>query len=279
MQTAFTYDCARHFVCPCVLAASRYTGKERDAESGLDFFGARYYGSSMGRFMSPDPTGGKIEDQQSLNRYTYVRNNPVSFTDPNGLNFGLSCSGGNTGSCNNGLQGSWGHDADGNKTTFTDISIGNKVGQLQDVSSNNTGTYTASFNGSNVSLTNSSGATQNGSWLQGTDPVKGISGGGDLGSKFTFDSYDHGKSQQFNFDWKYYGTNAQAATALKDAHFQPWSWGLDSGDEYRLPAQPEGAQNSVHFILDRTKRDNTGSVPAAEGRGHALRIHTVWASK
>lgn len=39
-------------VCP-----SRYTGKERDAESGLDNFGARYYGSSMGRFMSPDPSG------------------------------------------------------------------------------------------------------------------------------------------------------------------------------------------------------------------------------
>jgi len=30
------------------------TGKERDAESGLDYFGARYYGSSMGRWMSPD---------------------------------------------------------------------------------------------------------------------------------------------------------------------------------------------------------------------------------
>jgi RHS repeat-associated protein len=33
---------------------SRYTGKERDAESGLDYFGARYYGSTMGRWMSPD---------------------------------------------------------------------------------------------------------------------------------------------------------------------------------------------------------------------------------
>ena len=39
----------------CGACASRYTGKERDTESGLDYFGARYYGSSMGRFMSPDP--------------------------------------------------------------------------------------------------------------------------------------------------------------------------------------------------------------------------------
>jgi RHS repeat-associated protein len=32
-----------------------FTGKERDTESGNDYFGARYYASSMGRFMSPDP--------------------------------------------------------------------------------------------------------------------------------------------------------------------------------------------------------------------------------
>jgi RHS repeat-associated protein len=34
-----------------------FTGKERDTESGLDYFGARYYASSMGRFSSPDPMG------------------------------------------------------------------------------------------------------------------------------------------------------------------------------------------------------------------------------
>jgi RHS repeat-associated protein len=54
---------------------SRYTGKERDAESGLDYFGARYYGSTMGRFMSPDwsssPTAtpyANLQNPQSLNR-------------------------------------------------------------------------------------------------------------------------------------------------------------------------------------------------------------------
>jgi RHS repeat-associated protein len=67
---------------------SRSPGKERDAESGNDYFGARYYGSSMGRFMSPDPAGmmaADIEFPQSLNRYAYVWNNPLSFTDPTGL--------------------------------------------------------------------------------------------------------------------------------------------------------------------------------------------------
>ena len=116
--------------------AHKFTGKERDTESGLDNFEARYLGSSLGRFMSPDPMGGKTEDPQSLNRYAYVRNNPLTLTDPSGMNFGLPCSGGNTDTCNNGLQGSWQHDQDGNKTTFDPVSIGNKDGTLQDVSSN-----------------------------------------------------------------------------------------------------------------------------------------------
>jgi RHS repeat-associated protein len=62
-----------------------FTGKERDLESGLDYFGARYYGSSMGRFMSPDaPVDQHPEDPQSWNLYSYVRNNPLSNTDPTG---------------------------------------------------------------------------------------------------------------------------------------------------------------------------------------------------
>ena len=56
--------------------AYKFTGKERDTESGLDYFGARYYGSSMGRFMSPDPLGGHMENPQSLNKYAYALNNP-----------------------------------------------------------------------------------------------------------------------------------------------------------------------------------------------------------
>jgi RHS repeat-associated protein len=229
----------------------KFTGKERDSESGLDNFTARYFGSSLGRFMTPDPMGGDAKDPQSLNRYAYVRNNPLTLTDPTGLNFGLPCSG-ETDKCHNGLQGSWQHDDKGNKTTFTDISIGNKDGKLQDVSSNKTGAYTASFDGKNVSLTNSAGTTQNGSWIQGTDPVKGISGGGDLGKKFTFDFFDHGEHQQFNFDWKYSGTASEAARALEKAKFEPWSVGLHSGDEFRLPAsRPERVTAFISLSMMR----------------------------
>jgi RHS repeat-associated protein len=69
----------------------KFTGKERDAESGLDYFGARYYGSTMGRFMSPDwadkPEAvpySSLSNPQSLNLYAYVNNNPLSKIDPDG---------------------------------------------------------------------------------------------------------------------------------------------------------------------------------------------------
>jgi len=69
----------------------KFTGKERDSESGLDMFGARYYGSSLGRFMTPDWSSrpspvpyASVADPQTLNLYSYVLNNPLSKTDPNG---------------------------------------------------------------------------------------------------------------------------------------------------------------------------------------------------
>ncbi len=65
----------------------RFTGKERDSESGLDNFGARYNASTMGRFMSPDPgnIGVNRLNPQSWNAYSYSLNNPLSLTDPTGL--------------------------------------------------------------------------------------------------------------------------------------------------------------------------------------------------
>jgi RHS repeat-associated protein len=63
------------------------TAKERDSESGLDYFGARYYGSALGRFTSPDQpfADQHQEDPQSWNLYSYVRNNPLANVDPIGL--------------------------------------------------------------------------------------------------------------------------------------------------------------------------------------------------
>jgi len=70
---------------------SRCTGKERDSESGNDYFGARYYASSMGRFLSPDWSAkvvpvpyAKLDNPQSLNLYAYVGNNPLIHVDADG---------------------------------------------------------------------------------------------------------------------------------------------------------------------------------------------------
>ena len=81
-----------------------FTSKERDAETGLDFFESRYYSAAQGRFTSPDEFKGgfldafsgqhafqpgplpyaDLSDPQTLNKYSYVRNNPLRYTDPDG---------------------------------------------------------------------------------------------------------------------------------------------------------------------------------------------------
>jgi RHS repeat-associated protein len=65
-----------------------FTGQLHDAQSGLDYFGARFYQSKMGRFLSPDPSQLYFADPtnpQSLNLYSYGRNNPLTNIDPTGL--------------------------------------------------------------------------------------------------------------------------------------------------------------------------------------------------
>ena len=62
------------------------TGKERDAETGLDYFGVRYYSGAQGRWTSVDPAfeSERVEDPQTWNRYSYVYNRPLILTDPDG---------------------------------------------------------------------------------------------------------------------------------------------------------------------------------------------------
>jgi RHS repeat-associated protein len=65
----------------------KFTGKERDSESGLDNFGARFNSSNLGRFMSPDPDniGSRLGAPQSWNAYSYTLDNPLKYIDPSGL--------------------------------------------------------------------------------------------------------------------------------------------------------------------------------------------------
>jgi RHS repeat-associated protein len=89
----YPYGYVQNDYCDTDLNNYRFTGKERDSESTLDNFGARYYESFLGRFMTPDPVHilkQKLVDPQQWNMYAYVRNNPLRFTDPKGKSIELT---------------------------------------------------------------------------------------------------------------------------------------------------------------------------------------------
>jgi RHS repeat-associated protein len=74
------------------LVRAKFTGKERDGETNLDYFGARYYSNTLGRFTSVDPvnlTPERLLDPQRINLYVYTRNNPLKYTDPTGKDLKL----------------------------------------------------------------------------------------------------------------------------------------------------------------------------------------------
>jgi RHS repeat-associated protein len=138
----------------------KFTGKERDSESGLDNFGARYISSSLGRFMSPDRLffqAKMLVDPQHFNLYTYVRNNPLVYVDPSGeairlsgdaaqqqkeLNAICSAAGISTDNCSyyvypnkaddgNYYVGIYTNGADGKGTSFQDLNgVGKDIGSV-----------------------------------------------------------------------------------------------------------------------------------------------------
>jgi RHS repeat-associated protein len=97
------YDTPSNLSSLYILSGPHFTGKERDQESGLDYFGARYYGSTMGRFLSPDSAADEVlsvpipfadlKNPQSLNLYSYVGNNPLSRVDPDGHDYTVCATG------------------------------------------------------------------------------------------------------------------------------------------------------------------------------------------
>ena len=61
-----------------------FTGQKLDRGTGLMYYGARYYDPALGMFLSPDTVVPEPGNPQALNRYAYVNNNPLRYTDPSG---------------------------------------------------------------------------------------------------------------------------------------------------------------------------------------------------
>jgi RHS repeat-associated protein len=104
----YPYGAERAYTTNLVDQNYKFNGKERDIESQLDEFGARYYANAQGRFMIPDwaekPTAvpyANFGNPQSLNLYSYVQNNPTTLGDPDGHDFNEFM---------NGLTNAWGSD-------------------------------------------------------------------------------------------------------------------------------------------------------------------------
>jgi len=135
----------------------KFTGKERDSESGLDYFGARLYSAAMGRFMTPDWSErpvtipyADLSDPQTLNLYNYVRNSPVARFDADG-HFVTSAGSATASACSDGT------DSCRTTTTAESTDLGNGLVLTQ------TTTTTTTFNkdgSADVTATTTSTVTQ-----------------------------------------------------------------------------------------------------------------------
>jgi len=214
----------------------------------------------MGRFMQPDPVGGHNDDPQTLNRYAYVRNNPLSLTDPTGLDFYLSCQkAGDTcqkDAAGNLVQGATTKttDANGNTTsTFTPTVV--TSASLQDPNSGNTGTV----NQNGVQIT-SNGQTSEGIFINGT-PSADLKGSGALeGFLFNVNGSDE-KTGNLDFgSYVYTGSRNQSDVAKL------------LGDRGAFTYGPEKLFGNYHHEGELNFRFSSGAHPNLFNYGPSLHL-------
>jgi len=241
----------------------KFTGKERDAESGNDYFGARYYASTAGRWLSPDPIFGeanRVLDPQQWNMYAYARNNPLSITDPSGMDFNLKCSDGDPMTCNSGYQGQYVYNYDSNQFEFERTKV--TMNDLTDPSAGYKDQFGEQYTGTfdqdkGVSFTNTTtGVTSSHSqFINGSDPTQliGAPGSAFAGMKANFfDACGSSSSCQGRFTL--YGTKDQfqimESTLQKQGKFKTLVDGLSFAHPFNTDQWKGGGPNNnyVHMI-------------------------------
>jgi RHS repeat-associated protein len=230
----------------------KFTSKERDNETVLDYFLARYYSSTQGRFTSPDPLGGNTKDPQTLDRYTYVRNNPQTFIDPKGLDFSLICKEeGST--CHKGQVGKYDDKGNFTATVIRNDNNGGLVDQYGDV-------YTAKITGQGVSF-NGAGSKEyvQGVFLNGTNATT-IQGSGDLaGFTFNFTGSNLSSHITARGTFTFSGSAEQAEQALEKAGYYHYlrdvtnilhpSTETYNAVDFRSPGESGTGVGSGHFTV------------------------------
>jgi RHS repeat-associated protein len=237
---------------------THFTGKERDTESGLDYMEARYYGSSMGRFMSPDPilSSAHDDDPQTWNKYAYARNNPLRYSDPTGLDFSLGCSQNNGTTCQNGST--YYQDKNGNYQQT--LIHSDAKGNLSDQSGNS---YTANVSGSGVTFSGNGASNVAGTFVNGTAATT-INGSGALsGFTFNFTYSDTKSGVNAGGTFSYNGTPDQTESALQKAGFTHYFG--DNFDPFHLSTKDYRAADYR----------SAGAVGTGAGSGH-FTVHEPW---
>jgi len=204
----------------------------------------------MGRFMTPDPLGGHQEDPQTLNKYAYVRNNPVTLTDPTGLDFNLNCDKNNGTTCQGGHQ--YYKDKDGNYQET--VVKSDKDRNLTDQSGNK---YHAEVDGQGVHFGQDGSKTSSlGTWVNGSNETKFTQASGALAG-FSFDFQQTSKQQTANGTFYYPGAPRDAydailkagfSASMADDFFNPLH-GYIGSYHYRSDGDPGTGENSGHLII------------------------------
>jgi RHS repeat-associated protein len=253
MQTSFIYDCAPHFVHLACISS----GKERDPESTLDDFGARYYSSAIGRWMSadwsaiPEPVPyANLTNPQTLNLYAMVHDNPETFADLDGHGAIAMSSQGNT--------------IAGTLPESTDPQLEQQ--QAQQAAQNNSVGFTVEKNVVNETDTDKSvGLTGNTKIIGGSVNGNASANPSQLSAKASADAEVHGVKSELNFS-----SNPNGGPGLANGTVSVSAFTAGAGASFGtngVTAQAETSVVSFGGSLNIGKLTLTGTVNAVAAGG------------